>query len=188
MQHYVEGEVLKSINFQDQPLTKGDYESCRFEACVFSNSDLQFINFIECEFIDCDFSTANINQTAFKEVSFTNCKMLGLRFDSCNTFLLEMKFDQCQLNLSSFYKLSLKGIHFKNCELQEVEFVESDLSKSLFDDCDLNGAVFENTNLEQVDMHSSYGYNIDPENNNIRKGRFSLEGLPGLLVKYQLKF
>jgi hypothetical protein len=48
----------------------------------------------------------------------------------------------------------------------------------------LTNALFENTNLEKVDFRTSYNFTIDPENNRIKKAMFSLNTIPGLLVKY----
>jgi uncharacterized protein YjbI with pentapeptide repeats len=68
--------------------------------------------------------------------------------------------------------------------LQEVDFTESDLSGSAFDNCDLSGALFENTNLEKTDFRSAFNYTINPEINRMKKARFSLSGIVGLLGKY----
>jgi uncharacterized protein YjbI with pentapeptide repeats len=129
---------------------------------------------------------AKITKTAFRDVKFKTCKLLGLHFDNCNEFLLLFDFEDCNLDLSSFYKLSLKNQSFKNCSLQEVDFTESDLSNSSFDNCDLTSAIFENTILEKTDFRSSYGFSIDPDHNKIRKAKFSVMGLAGLLDKYDI--
>lgn len=75
---------------------------------------------------------------------------------------------------------------FKNCQVQEVEFIEADLTMVLFDNCDLMRAVFENTILEKADLRTSYNYSIDLETNRVKKAKFSVTGLPGLLNKYDL--
>ena len=70
--------------------------------------------------------------------------------------------------------------------MHEVDFSLSDLNAAKFEDCDLFQATFFETNLTKADLSSSHNYSIDPENNQIQKARFSLDGLPGLLEKYQL--
>jgi len=129
---------------------------------------------------------AKINNTSFKGVKFTNCKLLGLNFNDCDNFLLMMYFDNCQLNLSSFYKLELKNIEFKNCDLQEVDFTETNLISSKFENCNLNRAIFSSTNMEKADLSTSYNYSIDPEINKIKKTKFSPIGALGLLDKYDI--
>lgn len=112
--------------------------------------------------------------------------MVGFNFNECDPFLLELKFTECQLTLASFYKLKLKNTNFKNCQLNETDFVETDLTNTIFDDCDFKLATFGSTILAKADFSTSYHYSIDPEKNNIKKAKFSKDGLAGLLEKYQL--
>lgn len=183
---YTEGKVFKAKDFTEKGLPKGEYENCVFDGCVFQNSDLRGFVFIDCEFRNCDLSMAKITDTAFREVAFMGCKLLGLHFESCNKFLLSMSFDDCQLNLLSFYKLSLKGTKFRNCNLREVDFAEADLTSATFSNCDLTGATFDHTTLEKADLRTSTHYTIDPEKNRIRKARFSLPEVIGLLSGYDI--
>jgi uncharacterized protein YjbI with pentapeptide repeats len=100
--------------------------------------------------------------------------------------LLSFTFDNCVLNYASFYKLKLKNTSFISCKLEEVEFVETDLTNSVFNNCDLVGAVFENTILEKVDFVTSFNYSINPVTNRIRKAKFSIHGVAGLLDGYDI--
>ena len=120
-------------------------------------------------------------------MKFKTCKLLGSHFDNCNTFLFAVGFEDCILNLSSFYKLNLKNTKFINCSLHEVDFTEANLSHSTFDNCDLRGATFDHSIIEKVDFRTSFNYIIDPENNRIKKARFSSSGIAGLLNKYNIE-
>jgi len=42
------------------------------------------------------------------------------------------------------------------------------------------------TFLKKRDFRSAYNYALDPEINRIKKAKFSREGLPGLLHKYNI--
>ncbi len=112
--------------------------------------------------------------------------MLGLHFDDCNDFGLSFSFESCQLNHASFYKTKIKKSVFKNSHLTETDFTDCDLTSAVFDNCDLTGAIFENTYLEKADFSTSKNYTIDPEINRIKKARFSVFGLAGLLTKYDI--
>lgn len=112
--------------------------------------------------------------------------MLGLRFDECSSFIITMNFENCTLNFSSFFKLKLKKIIFKNCSLQEVDFVETNLTAASFENSNLLRAVFANSILEQADFRTAYNFSIDPENNKMTKAKFSAQALAGLLDKYNL--
>ncbi|MDA0194577.1 MAG: pentapeptide repeat-containing protein [Bacteroidetes bacterium] len=184
---YIEGQVFDRDDFSKRGLEQGEYENCSFNDCILSNADLKGSNFIACEFKNCDLSTAKIINTAFREIKFKNCKMLGLHFNTCNPFLFSAEYESCQLNLSSFYKCSLKNTIFEKCSLNEVDFAESDLTSSTFNNCDLIGATFEHTILEKADFRMAYNFLINPETNRIKKAKFSMAGVAGLLSKYDIE-
>ncbi len=179
-------QTFNKRDFIEDPLFISEFENCVFNNCNFSSVNLSQFKFYECEFINCDLSLAVLNKTQFQKVSFKSCKMLGLRFDTCDGFGLSLKFEGCFLNHSSFYELKLKSMLFKDCQLQEVDFVSCDLSNSVFDNCDLALAAFNETILEKVDFLTSYNYSFDPERNRVKKAKLNVSGLPGLLKKYNL--
>ena len=186
MKNYIEEKTFEKTDFSIQKPEKGSYESCRFLNCNFANVILAGIYFCESEFIGCNFSSANLETTGFRDVVFKDCKMLGLRFDLADTFLFEIKPENCVLNHSSFYKTRLKKTIFKKCLLLEVDFTEADLSGSVFDDCELTNALFDRTNLVKADFRTAYNYSIDPGINSVKKARFSVSGIAGLLHRYDI--
>jgi uncharacterized protein YjbI with pentapeptide repeats len=179
-------KTFENKDFSKDRFPKREYDLCIFKNCDFSNAKISNIEFLECEFLNCNLSNIEVINTAFKEVRFSGCKVIGINFSKCNPFLLEFSFDTCQLSYSVFFKLELKGMSFKDCNLQEVDFTEANLSKATFDNCDLMKAVFDETNIESADFYSAYNYNINPENNQLKKAKFSKEGVLGLLEKYQI--
>jgi uncharacterized protein YjbI with pentapeptide repeats len=184
---YTEGATFEKQDYVVKPLIKGDYENCDFLYCDFSSSFLTGVNFINCNFKHCNLSLAKLNQASFRNVSFDNCKLLGLHFEYCNDFLFEVYFENCLLNLSSFYKLKMKKTKFIQCEMQEVDFSNTDLSLSVFDTCNLMGSTFDNTNLEKADLRGAQYFSIDPELNKIKKAKVNTASLAGFLHKYDLE-
>lgn len=168
-------------------LPAGEYELCVFTSCDFSNADFSGYKFIECEFRNCNLSNAKISNAIFRYVKFHDCKMLGMMFNTANDFGFSVGFLNCNLQHTSFYKKKMKGIVFKNTRLAEVDFTECDLTQARFENCDLAGATFDRTNLEKADLHSSFNYIINPEINKIKKAKFSLAGVSGLLVQYDIE-
>jgi fluoroquinolone resistance protein len=53
----------------------------------------------------------------------------------------------------------------------------------MLDNCALKGVSFDHTNIEKVDFRTSYNYSIDPEINRIKKTKFLIMGISGLLNK-----
>ncbi|NTV05676.1 MAG: pentapeptide repeat-containing protein [Chlorobiaceae bacterium] len=182
-----EKKVFEKISFRENPLIKGVYEECRFMHCDLNNADLSGITFRNCSFDGCDLSMANVQNSVLQDLKFANCKLLGLQFSQCRSFLLQLDFENCMLKLTLFYKLKLKNTRFKNCNMQEADFTEADLSGAKFEQCDLLQAMFIHTNLEKADFRSAFNYSIDPETNRIRKARFSVPAVTGLLDKYDIE-
>ncbi|MDR2847482.1 MAG: pentapeptide repeat-containing protein, partial [Bacteroidales bacterium] len=152
-----------------------------------SNADFSGIRFVDCSFTGCNLSLVMLRMTVFQKIKFKDCKMLGLHFEQCNNFGLSFCFENCSLNMSSFYGLKIKNTVFSHTQLQETDFSESDLTDVLFDDCDLTKASFSNTSLVNADFRTAYNYSIDPEINKLKKAKFSLSGVTGLLSKYDIK-
>ncbi|NRH21125.1 pentapeptide repeat-containing protein [Candidatus Gracilibacteria bacterium] len=185
-QEYVENQIFEKVDFSKTPLLKGDYENCTFVRCSFSHSDISIIRFSECVFDTCDMSLSKITETEFQEVQFINSRLLGLQFDTCSNFLCSMNFDGCVLDFASFQGLKIKNTTWKDCQLHEVNFTDTDLTGSVFLNCDFTRAIFEKTILEKSDFRTSNNFIIDPENNRIKKARFSSSEIQGLLYKYNI--
>lgn len=194
-QVFVEEKTFDRVDFTHSPLSKGEYEYCKFVSCNFTQSDLSGINFLECEFSGCNLSLVVLERSSLKEIKFKDCKMLGLNFGNCDPFRFIVHFDTCILNHSSFSNLTspvkqrvrFRQTVFKNSLLHEVDFTECDLSSAVFDNCDLTRTIFELTILEKADFRSSFNYSIDPESNRIKKAKFSQSGIAGLLEKYDIE-
>jgi len=183
----IENQSIGNKDFSNDFSGESEFENCTFTNCSLANADLTNIAFRECVFYDCDFSVAKLTNTILADVRFENCKMLGLNFPDCRDLLFSVDFEDCALNLSSFYKVKLKKTRFRTCQLNEVDFAEADLSSAIFENCDLAKAIFDGTSLEKADLRTAYNYSIDPDNNKIKKARFSRDGIAGLLAKYDIE-
>lgn len=180
------GPYENQIFEKQESINKGEYDNCTFKNCALSAQDLSNFSFIECTFEQCDLSSVQVRNTSFKGASFLHCKLLGVNFSEVNAFLLDFSFSYCMLSYSSFYQLKLPKMAWKNCMLEEADFSEAELTSTQFIDCDLRGAMFDQTNLEKSNLSTSINYTIDPENNRIRKAKFSRDGAMGLLAKYDI--
>lgn len=180
---YIESETFEHI----QTLSKGEYENCIFKNCDFSEANLSDCKFIDCTFAGCNLSMTKVDRSAFQDVVFSECKLLGLRFDTANAFGFSVSFTSCQLNHASFFRLKLRKVRFSNCQMEGADLGECDLTEALFDRCELQNAIFDNTILEKADLRTATGFSIDPEKNKLKKARFAQSGLAGLLDKHQIQ-
>ena len=70
---------------------------------------------------------------------------------------------------------------------EKADFTESNLSNAVFEQCDLSRAMFIHTNLEKTDFRSSFNYSFDPGMNRMKKAKFALAGVVGLLDQYDIE-
>ena len=184
---HIEQQLFTREDYTETPLNRGVYDNCNFRDCNFAGADLSGIRFMDCTFAACDLSNAKVAKSSFQETKFKDCKMLGFHFNSCDQLGLTVRFENCQLDHSSFFQVKLNHTVFLNCSLREVDFSEADLRNTILDQCDLLGAIFDHTNLERANLSTAQNYSIDPENNPLRGARFSLPSVVGLLHKYQIE-
>jgi len=178
-------QTITQVNFAEEELAK-EYDNCTFQNCLFIGANLSHINFVDCIFENCDFSMAIIEETVFNNIRFQYCKLLGLHFEDCNQFIVQFRFEHCNLELASFHKMKLKEQIFFSCNLSEVDFTETDLEKAVFTASNLEKAMFDFTNLEEADFRTAIDFEIDPEKNKIGGAKFSKQALGGLLGKYRI--
>lgn len=181
-----EDKAFLNIDFAEKKLEKREFVKCNFTNCNFSKSNLAGNEFLDCTFTTCNLSLAEVNNTGFKNIQFIHCKLMGIDFSRCADFLFSASFTHCQLDYSIFFQKKMKKTIFKDCSLKEVDFSEADLSAAIFNNCDLQQATFLRSNLEKTDFRTAYNYAFDPEMNRLKKAKFSLNGVTGLLSKYNL--
>jgi uncharacterized protein YjbI with pentapeptide repeats len=162
-----------------------------FEQCIFRKLDLtrtEFIgtNFINCRFESCNLTSVILKNTKLYDVSFVNCQLPHVDFSVCNPFGFHVNFQECGLDYTVFLNRKLKKARFTDCSLKEAHFLKCELTGTVFKQCNLELARFEDNDLTGADFSSSYNLELDPDLNKLKKARFSLHNLPGLLAKYNL--
>lgn len=183
---YIKDSTFEKLNFQNDQLLYREFENCKFVNCFMSEMDLSNLKFVDCQFSSCNLSLSKLNNTTLFNVTFSDCKMLGLHFEDCNDFGFSIAFDHCQLDYASFYKLKIKKTVFNTCQFKEADFTECDLNHATFTECNLLLARFDHSNLEFADFRTSYNYSINPQLNKLKKAKFSLVGVVGLLDTYDV--
>lgn len=182
---YIDQEFSRVIRIDDT-VNNREFDGCTFRNCDFAQTVFRECSFIDCTFHECNFSMAQMPGTSLKKAIFTNCKLLGIRFDACNDFLFEVAFTGCALDYAWFSGKKMSKTPFRDSSLRGVNFSGTDLSSAELTKCDLSDAVFDETKLDGADLTEAYGFRIDPDFNSLKKAKFSLDGLEGLLEKYQI--
>lgn len=178
-------EVISQVDFSTGPMKRTEFEGCEFISCHFS--DLSKLSFIDCVFKTCNLSNAKAIDSHLRNCSFKDCKLLGTNFSRAKELTFEVHFENCLMDYASFDKKKMHQSSFKHCKLHGANFTQADASKCTFAQCDFYEALFSGTNLGGVDLSSCVNFIIDPELNNIKKARFALNALPGLLQRYDIR-
>ena len=187
MEQYVEDKLFENSDFTSLDLIDWEFESCTFENCNFSKNSLKRSRFSNCQFTDCNLSNTDISKVSFQEVTFINCKLLGLHFDLCNPFGLEIQLTSCQADYCVFYQLDMRKSKFIDTRCSGTDFTEANLAGVDMINCDFREAIFDRTILMKANLTDSYSYQIDPENNTLTGAAFSMPHVLNLLDKYTLK-
>jgi uncharacterized protein YjbI with pentapeptide repeats len=182
-----DNQVFDGIDYSRQTIGGEEYYDCTFRNCNLSEANLSNSDFNDCIFENCNLGLVKLTNTGLKNVSFKNCKLIGIDFNTCNPFLLHVKFLKCRLDYAGLYHMKLKETTFEECSLVEANFSESDLTNASFRECNLTNAIFDFTDLTLADFRNAHHYTIDPERNKMKQAKFSHSGLAGLLGKYNLR-
>lgn len=177
-------EKISQADFTSTRMDRDEYEGVEFSNCIFP--PVISVNLLDCVFVNCNLSNIRFNNGFLQTVTFRDSKLMGVNFSGARDFGLELHFEGCILDYASFDKKKLNKSSFRNCKVHGANFTQSDLSKSLISGCDFYDSVFAGTNLSGADLSTSRNFVIDPELNNIKKAKFNLNSLPGLLQKHQI--
>ena len=182
-----ENKTFKAI-IQTGLVFKGiEFEECVFTDCDFSDSQFMNGKFANCEFIGCNLSMTKFGGTTINEVSFKDCKLLGINFSDSVDFMFSVEFEKCVLDYCSFMGKKMVKTKFLDSSIKHAIFTDADLTKAVFDRTDLSGTVFSQTILKEANFATAFNYALDPALNVVKKAKFSLHGLPGLLTRYDIK-
>lgn len=173
-----------------------DIKSKTFENCQFTNANFSEVKFLSCKFIDCEFNSCNLSgaeflSTSFSEVIFDDSKLIGINWTKVKWPLIKLtsalKFYKSNLSHSSFYELDLKELVIEECKAHDVDFRGGDFSNSSFILTDFERSMFMRTKLHSADFTDATNYNIDPNENDIRKAKFTMPDVINLLHSFDIE-
>jgi uncharacterized protein YjbI with pentapeptide repeats len=173
-----DGIYFEDIHFKELELDtfeSKEFISCIFEGINLNQQSLASSKFIECKFINCNLSNSRIVETGFREVSFGNCKLVGLNWSSTSS-VLDLCFEECQLDFSIFQDLKLPGLVVKNCSCKSVDFSRCEIKNSDFFGSNLLDTFFSHCNFEKSDFREVKNHSIDLKMNNLKGAKFDILG------------
>lgn len=179
---FSDGEQYFDASFKQLGLAQGRYRDIEFEDCLFSDCDFSDASFQNCRFNQCRFERCNLSLAVFSGsrlfgVTFVESKLIGVDWTRADWpgfhVDFELAFQQCILNDSSFYGLTMHQLAMTECRVQEVDFRHGDFSGASLTQCNFSGSLFVQTNLNRADFSGSEGFNINVLENSLKGARFS---------------
>lgn len=117
--------ILKNVDLSESSCEGVTFYGDSFLSCVkFCGANLKKAEFTDCEMENVDFTGANLQEA--KLMGFVTAK--------------NIKFDNAEMNKSSFIKSSMDFVSFKNASLREADFRRSHINDSSFENADLTNA------------------------------------------------
>ncbi|WP_423202849.1 pentapeptide repeat-containing protein [Legionella busanensis] len=185
-----------NYKFSDLTLEKTElenkvFENCKFEKSNFSEAKFTSCKFVDCEFVSCNLSAIELNNTSFSETLFADCKLMGINWTKVKWPLIKLtspiQFYRSNISYSSFYGLDLKEIIIEECIAHDVDFREGNFSNGNFTLTDFENSLFMHTKLHAASFIEAINYSINPIDNDIRKGKFSVPEVLNLLHAFQIE-
>jgi fluoroquinolone resistance protein len=169
-----------NISLRQSIISRIEFQSCTFEKCDLAHSTLTECRFLDCTFQGCDLSLMKPNGSSFTNCTFKTCKLVGINWlEASKQFSVD--FDDCIINLSSFFGINLKRRKITNCIAHEVDFTESNMTECDCNMTDFNKSIFSRTNLTKANLKEAINYSIDFRSNTLTKTKFSLPDAMSLL-------
>ena len=183
--------VFRGLNAKTFTVKRSVFDDCSFVDCDFSGALIE-----DCRFRDCDFQNSNLsvmrwNRSKVIGVDFRHCKVTGVDWTTLDwsSYRLgsPLLFEWCDISLSVFNSLVLRGLCLRDCTAHEVDFSDCDLEGAEFCRSDFQEARFSSCRLDRCNFRGATNYVVNPLENSIEKAQFSTPEVLTLLNCFNLE-
>ncbi len=151
-------EALSTASFQDEDIsglqTRGvEASELKLEKVNFSQAKLDKSDFTDVQLSGCELAATTFADSGWRRVLVEKSRCSGIQLQ--NTFLKDVTFVGCKLNMANFRFAKLINVCFKDCDLEEADFYMAELTNVSFEACTLNKLEFSSSTLKKVDLRTS---------------------------------
>lgn len=173
-------QTFESLDAREMTIEDLSFENCTFVDGQFAGAELLRCRFMDCVFKKCDLSNTEVTASQFRDVRFEESKLVGVNWPKANSVSF-LDLENCVMNYSNFIGLDLRKSKIRSCTAREVEFAQANLTEVDARGTDFAGSTFSSTNLTKADLRGAINYSIRPNDNTLKKARFSLPEATSLL-------
>ena len=178
-------ETFTGLSLENETVKGVFFEECVFENCSFVTCTFERCRFLTCKLTGCILSAIMPTNTRFEDVSFVSCKAIGVNWSRAME-TRKLRFRDSQVNYSNFRFAKLPDLMMVNCEARDSDFIEADLKGAVMKKTDFQNTYFSKTNLTNADFREAVNYSIDPATNILKKTKFSMPEVMGLLDSFDI--
>lgn len=150
-------------SYEDLHLLNWRPSAKRAERATLRQSRCEAANLMETELVElhlrdvvlqrCDLANAYWPSLSALVVELMGCQMIG--FQTPEALLRDVRFVDCQMQLTLFRFAEFKSARFQGCDLREADFHGADLTGVAFEKCDLRGARLSHATLKEADLRTA---------------------------------
>ena len=181
-----DGKHFTSVDFSQKSLDDHSFSNCTFHCCNFSKSLFRNAAVTSCSFVGCNLSLGILDVCHMQDIHFLDCKIVGVEFFKCCRVFFSVTFKNCLLQYCNFSELNMKSTSFSGSKIKECYFTNTCLNSANFNGTELSGTSFHNCDLCRADFSGATQYSVDPCTNKIKKAKFSLPEVIGLLQGFDI--
>jgi fluoroquinolone resistance protein len=182
-----EDTILIELNRPNAKLETVECYDTEIRGAKLGGSTLTRWIFEDCRFTHCDLSNVQFDDVVLQNCHFEDCRLLGIDWRGAKTLNLEVSFTQCQLSLSNFSGMVLKGLHLKNSDCSDVDFTQANLEGADFENSSLKNVLFDETRLNSADLSYAHDVFIDPENNAVKGLKLSVTAAVSMARRFGIE-
>lgn len=171
----------------------------RFESCILRDFSAHEVTagekagtfstfrFEDCRFESCDLSNVPIIGTHFRHVFFTDCKLVGLRWDTAEPIGFACVWRRCKMPYSVWEGVDLRSCQFDEVDLTEADFGHTQCQELDFHHCILTGAGWAGAHCDGVDFTTAISVSMNPTETSLKRAKFRADQLGGLLTQWKIE-
>lgn len=152
-ERYLNGVHIADCVIEGEQIERMEFSQVIFKNVVFQDVTFESIMCTDVIFENCDLSNANLMNANMHRTEFRDSKMLGINL--AESYLKNILFVGCILNLGSFGYANLQQVRFENCVMRSADYYECIFKKVEFHACDIEEVNFSQTSLKGIDISNS---------------------------------
>lgn len=169
----------------DSDIKSQTYSECVFDNCQFTDMALMDVVFSNCLFDNCAFRNVDMAGLRMQNTTLRGSACIGVDWSEVRRtgrlFPLFREIRGCTLKFNSFFKMKIPKMSIADSSFLDCAFMECDLSASVFRNVDFRETTFQDCDLSKADFSEARNYRINTTSNRVRKAKFSLPEVVGLL-------